>query len=489
MTDFQNRRISVIGAARSGVDAAMILARLGANVLLSDSQTAEQIGTERLAPLLAEGIRFVSYQKDNPEIALPPDTDLVVTSPGVPRTAPILSAAAERNIPIWSEIELAYRLTSMNQVPIIAITGTNGKTTTTLLIAHILQTAGRHATVAGNISADKIKRTLVNAAYTASNQQPLLVAEISSFQLEWVDRFAPHVAILTNVTPDHLNRHSSFEEYAQTKARIFAAQSANDWAVVNYDNPTAREIGEAGLPGRRAWFTRQTSPPTEGPCAWVRDGLIQARIGTGCATAILPISALPPTLPGDHSVENVLAATLATLTVGLPAEQIAEGVRSFPGVAHRMEWVADIEGIRYINNSMCTNVAAAVSSLMAMDRPTVVIAGGADKDLDYAPLASALHARATEVVLIGAVADKMERAFRAGGYTRLHHAPTLQTAVETARALASPGDSVLLLPACASFDMFRDFEERGVVFRDTVRALAAQVGAAPTTQNVARSDQ
>ena len=467
MDTFKGRQISVIGAARSGMDAARILSRLGAFVLLSDRQTREQIGPERLALLNGLGVDFVPGA--DTDMALPPQIELVVTSPGVPKTAPVLQAALERGLPIWSEIELAYRLTN---APIIATTGTNGKTTTTLLLAHILQTAGKNAVVAGNISADDIKRTLVEAAFEASSDT-ILDAEISSFQLEWVEKFAPRIAILTNITPDHLNRHSSFEEYAQTKARLFAAQTADDWAILNYDNPASRAIGESGLPGRRAWFTRQAAPPDAGDCAWVQEGFLTLRMGGGCATALMRETDLPPTLPGAHSVENVLAASLAAFALAVPAESIASAVRSFGGVAHRMEFVRDLDGVRYINNSMCTNVAAAVSSLLAMDRSTVVIMGGADKQLEYAPLAPALHEKAKHVILIGQVADKMEAAFLAGGYKRISRATTLEDAVMQARSFADAGEAVLLLPACASFDMFRDFEARGVAFRQAVHALAS----------------
>lgn len=466
MTDFRDKRISVIGAARSGLAAARILTRLGAHVLLSDSQTAEKLGTARIAEIEATGARFALGA--NTETALPAGTELVVTSPGVPKTAPVLQEAVRRGIPVWSEIELAYRLTA---APILAITGTNGKTTTTLLLGAILEAAGRNALVCGNVSADEIKKTLVEAAVEAE-QGAILVAEISSFQLEWVERFAPKVAILTNITPDHLNRHPSFEEYAQTKARLFAAQGPEDWAVLNYDNPVARAIGQSALPGRRCWFTRNPEPPDDGPAAWLQDGALAVRLEPkGPACAILPARDLPPTLPGAHSVENVLAASIAARAMGVEVETIAQAVRNFDGVAHRMERVAEINGVLYINNSMCTNVAAAVRSLEAMERPTIVIAGGADKGLDFAPLAPALRAKAKHLVLLGAAAAKMETTFRAGGYTDISRADTLQDAITQARARAVPGDAVLLAPACASFDMFTDFEARGVAFRDAVRAL------------------
>ena len=491
MTEFKDKHISVIGAARSGMEAARVLSRLGANVLLSDSQTAQQLGIARVAQLEELDVPFVLGA--DTISALPPETELVVTSPGVPKTAPVLQAAVQRNIPVWSEIELAYRLTD---TPIIAVTGTNGKTTTTLLIAHILQAAGWNALVAGNISADEIKRTLVEAAveveeekkqgtggeassfilHPSSFANSCIVAEISSFQLEWVETFAPHVAVLTNITPDHLNRHADFEEYADTKARIFAAQTSDGWAIVSYDNVPARDIGLkiAGQRdrGRVVWFGHgeEQTDANQG-AARVQDGFLTVRLSSGCSVAILRAEELPPTLPGTHSIENCLAASAAALAMNVPPETIANAIRTFPGVAHRMEFVADVDNVRYINNSMCTNVAAADSSLSAMDRPTIAIMGGADKELEYTPLVPALHAKAKSVVLIGQVADKMETTFRAGGYDAIHRAATLEAAVELARSLAQPGEAVLLLPACASFDMFRDFEARGVAFRKAVHAL------------------
>ncbi len=510
MDEFRNRRISVIGAARSGVAAAGVLTHLGAETLLAETQPAEKLGAARLAEITATGARFVANA--SVEAALPVGTELVVTSPGVPRTAPVLQEAVRRGIPIWSEIELAYRLTD---APIVAITGTNGKTTTTLLIAAMLQAAGKPAIIAGNVSADEIKRTLVDAAYSTrwppppsppprtgeggrerrltspllvrnerqgegaggevvkGDNSPILVAEISSFQLEWVERFAPKVAVLTNITPDHLNRHADFAEYAQAKARIFAAQGSDDWAVLNWDDPTAREIGLGGVPGRRCWFSRTACGPADGPLASVHAGMLQVALEDGSAPVpILPVAELPATLPGMHSIENVLAASAASLAMGADAEAIARAVRSFGGVAHRMEWVAEIEGVRYINNSMCTNIAAAICSLEALDRPAIVIAGGAAKGLDFAPLTPTLRAKAKHLLLIGEAAAQMEVVFRVGGYEAITRAASLPEAVAEAHRRAAPGDVVILSPACASFDMFADFEARGAAFRDTVRALA-----------------
>ena len=473
---FKGLRISVIGAARSGVSAARILTRLQAQVLLSDSSPLTKIGAERMAEIAATGARFVAGA--GVEEALPPETELAVTSPGVPRSAEVLREAVRRGIPIWSEVELAYRLAEM---PLIAVTGTNGKTTTTLLIAAMLEQAKRHPIVAGNISADEIKRTLVDAAFSTSKLAPeaerqagsaILVAEISSFQLEWVERFAPHVAVLTNITPDHLNRYDGFEDYAQTKARLFAGQAPEDWAVLNGDDPTVRRIGESGLTARRLWFTTQAEAPAAGPGAWAAEDRVQVRLlGKQTPEFTLPIREFSPALSGHHSVQNVLAAAAAALAVGADPEAIAEAVRTFPGVAHRMEFVREAAGVRYVNNSMCTNVAAAVSSLQSLNLPGVIILGGADKGLDFAPLVPALQKHARQVFLIGQAADKMEQVFRAGGYQVILRAETLEEAVKAAGRAARQGETVLLCPACASFDMFRDFEERGAAFRRAVNTL------------------
>ncbi len=469
------KRISVIGAARSGIAAARVLTLLGAEVLLSDSATTEKIGAERLAEIATTRARFAAPA--TPDEALPDGTELVIVSPGVPRDAAVLLAAMERGIPIWSEIELAYRLA---EAPMIAVTGTNGKTTTTLLIAAMLEAAGLPAIIAGNVSADEIKCTLTEAAFSTTRlapkterrtDSPILVAEISSFQLEWVERFAPHVAVLTNITPDHLNRYEGFSDYAQTKARLFAAQGPDDWAILNCDDPTTREIGESGLPGKRLWFTAQENTG-DVPLAWISDSFVHVRLSSdGEAVRLLHISEFSPALPGRHSVENVLAASAAAIAIGAAPEAVAEAIRSFAGAAHRMEFARELDDVRYINNSMCTNIAAAISSLRAIDRPSIAIMGGADKDLDFAPLVPVLNECARLVILIGQAAEKMERTFRAGGFERIIRSATLEEAVVLAKYAAHPQETVILCPACASFDMFRDFEDRGAAFRRAVQSL------------------
>lgn len=471
--NFTGKRISVIGAARSGTAAAAALTSLGANVLLSDSKSVDKFSADEIAVVKATGAEYVFSA--SVEQALPEGVELVVTSPGVPVNSPVLASAKNRRIEIWSEIELAYRLSKSQ---IIAITGTNGKSSTTLLIAAMLEASGLRANVCGNISADEIKKTLVEAAMQSrelpwdSMNAVTLVAEISSFQLEWVEQFAPKVAIITNITPDHLNRYNSFEEYAETKARILAAQDSDDWAILNYDDPITREIGMSPMKARRIWFTGNDEPPDAEPVAWVNSGILTIRMErNGKLLELLPVSEMPPALPGKHSVANVLMAGAAALAVGADPKALVDAVQSFRGVPHRMEIVADVRGVRFINNSMCTNIAASICSLNALDRPTIVIAGGVDKGLDFSNLTPSLHAHAKHLILIGEAADKMETAFRAAGYTSISRADSLEEAVYEAARLAVVGDAVLLSPACASFDMFRDFEARGEAFRQAARKL------------------
>jgi UDP-N-acetylmuramoylalanine--D-glutamate ligase len=253
---------------------------------------------------------------------------------------------------------------------------------------------------------------------------------------------------------------------------MFAAQRSSDFAVLNADDAATREIGESILPARRIWFTRSPAPPDSGPAAWIQDGVVCVRLSAESdPMPVIEPSQLPASLSGRHSLENVLGAAAAVCALGCRAEAAAEAVRQFGGVPHRMEIVTERLGVRYINNSMCTNVAASVSSLESLDRPAVVIAGGADKGLDYAALTPALAAHAKHLILIGEAAAKMENVFREGGYSAISRAADMASAVACARSIAIPGDAVLLCPTCASFDMFRDFEARGAAFRTAVLSL------------------
>lgn len=467
--EISDRYVSVIGAARSGLGAARVLQDLGAHVLLSDSRTIEQFDTEQRRAIESTGARFAAGA--TPEQAIPYGTDLVVTSPGVRRSADVLLRATDKNIPIWSEIELAYRLSPARM---IATTGTNGKTTTTLLIAAILRSAGFDAVAAGNISADEIKRTLIDAAYDAFKgrlNDRVLVAEISSFQLEWVDLFAPWIGLLLNVTPDHMNRHDTFEEYYAAKARMFEKQTESDWSLLNFDDEAIRKTGVRNTRSRRVWISAIQHPPSDSPRAYVAEGAMFVELNPGVPVEIMRVADMPETLPGLHSVFNALAASTAATIAGVEPHSIENAVRAFCGVPHRMEVVADVRDVRYINNSMCTNVAAAISSIHAIGRTAIVIMGGADKETDFSPLARSLSEDVRSVILIGSAAQKMETAFRSEGYYSISRADTLDEAVNMAAASAKRGEAVVLSPGCASFDMFRDFEARGAAFRAAVGKL------------------
>ncbi len=473
---FTDQKITVIGTGRSGLDAAWVLARLGAKVTLTDNKTEAEHSEEEHKAILQTGAAFVSYVQ-NLNGAFPDRTALVVTSPGVPKRAAILEEAERRGLPILSEIELAFRIT---QAPLIGITGTNGKTTTTVLAAQMLEASEREAIICGNVSADGLKKTLVSAAYETralpdSQKPPTLVAEISSFQLEWVENFAPLAAVLTNITADHLDRHKDFEEYSETKAQIFAAQTFGSLAIVNYDDPAARSIGETLPPERMIPFSLDLPDRFEYGAA-VRDGVLIVRLpGMLRFEPILPFTEFPDTLPGTHSLQNALAAAAAALHAGATPEGAAQAIREFKGVPHRMETVADINGIRYINNSMCTNVAAGIRSLEAMTRPTILLAGGVDKGSDFCSLVPALKNQTKFTLLYGKDAGKLERAFRESGYNTLERVETLEEAVRKAADLAVSGDTVLLAPICASFDQFTNFEQRGETFRKIVQRHAAEV--------------
>ncbi len=468
LEDIPGKKISVIGARRSGIAAARQLSQIGALVTLSDANVVPAFGSATNHLSEAENLNLIVTS--DPEVAVSDDTSLIVPSPGVPRDSPMLIRGQNLGIPIWSEIELAERFRIS---PMAAVTGTNGKTTTTILLASMLLEAGIEAIPCGNVSADEIKCTLLDAALSAkeTDPQPILVAEISSFQLEWVDQFAPDVAILTNITPDHMNRYASFEDYCATKSRIFAAQKSEQWAIIGLDNEASRRIGEAGVPSRLLWFSNETELPEGLYGGHVRDNILTVVLPGKEPVSLFPVSLLPPSLPGAHSIQNVLAASLAAILLGADAFSIQRAVTQFKCVPHRMEIIREMQGVRFINNSMCTNAAAAVSSLQGLDRPAVVIMGGAGKNLDYLPIASVLKEKAKYTILIGQVADEMESCFNDAGYSQTRRADSLSTAVSMAWDLASRGDCVILCPASASFDMFRDFEARGEAFRDAVRSL------------------
>jgi UDP-N-acetylmuramoylalanine--D-glutamate ligase len=461
VSDFANQLIGVIGAGATGLAAAPLLARLGARVRVFDAKPADLLGE---APARLE--QCAELRLGDPHYSTIEECDLVVTSPGVPRHAPVLQEALRRGQPVLSEIEVAYRVA---RAPIVAVTGTNGKTTTVMMIAAILRAAGRDVRVAGNTLAGGVQTPLIEAA-EAMPPNGWIVAEISSFQLEWVDRFRPRVAVVTNITADHLDRYRDAADYASAKARLLDAQEPGDAVVLNIDNAATRALADRAR-GRLLRFSRQ---PHEWEGCWVAGAgagrCIRGRLD-GVTRDLVQTAALR--VPGEHNVENALAACAAAMPLAVEPDAMSLALSHFEGVADRLEYVTTVRGVDYINNTMCTNVDAAVRSIEACDRPVVLIAGGRDKGLDFDPLGCAIARHVKALVTIGADGCRIAEAARAHGFDRITAAATMGEAVRTAARLAGAGDIVLLSPACASFDWYPGFEARGADFKAEVRKLAA----------------
>ena len=446
--ELKDKRVLVLGLARTGIATARFCIAHGARVTAVDDRGAEQFG-KAVGELQKIGCTL-AFGGDQSEIF--GQQDLIVPSPGVPSNHAGLIAARKAGIPVWSEIELAWRFLSGR---LIGVTGSNGKTTTTSLIGHILATSRKSVSVAGNIGTPLI------AHVDESKNDSITVAELSSFQLELINSFRPDISVLLNVTPDHLDRHSSFEEYGRAKARIFENQTERDAVVINADDPASAE--RAPSRPQVFWFSRKKRVVSG---AYLRNGQIVFR-REGEDTALLDRADIR--LRGEHNLENVLAAASAAFLAGVPPGEIAAGVRSFPGVEHRLEFVAEISGVSFFNDSKATNVDATIKALEAFPGGLFVILGGKDKGSDYAPLIPLLRERARAVLLIGAAAEKI--AAQLDDAMPFVRAGTLDRAVELAYQRAREGDTVLLAPACASFDQFENYEHRGRVFKQLVRAL------------------
>jgi UDP-N-acetylmuramoylalanine--D-glutamate ligase len=459
-----NKRVLVVGVARTGVATALFCAAHGAVVTATDSRTEDQVGAEvarlRAANVSLElgGHRAESFLRQ----------DLIIPSPGVPADAPVLQAARAEGVTVWSEIELAYRF---RKGKLIGITGSNGKTTTTSLVEHILRSASLSTILAGNIGTPLI------ACVDQMTHDTITVVELSSFQLELTQDFRTDISVFLNLTPDHLDRHHSMELYTKAKARIFANQREEDFAIVNADDAATTPLAPA-CP-HVYWFSRKQRV-AQG--AFLHGDAIVFR-DEGREEMVMNRQDVP--LPGAHNLENVLAAITAARIAGASAKAIAEAVRSFKGVEHRLEFVAEINAVRYYNDSKATNVDATAKALEAFPGRILIILGGKDKDSDYTVLRNLLHERAVLALLIGAAADKIES--QIDGSMAIVRAGTLDRAVELASESARAGDIVLLAPACASFDQFENYEHRGRVFKALVHELEQRVAELPSTNRGATS--
>ena len=444
------KKVLIVGMARSGIAAAQLLCREGAAVTVNDMKPRESFG-EKLDVLNDLPISFRLGEDGIDALA---GQDLLVISPGVPIDAPVVKAAMERKIPVTGELEMASRLAKGS---LVAVTGTNGKTTTVSLLGAMFEAAGKVAHVCGNIGYP------LSAAAMESRYDHVIVAEVSSFQLETTETFHPLTAAVLNVTEDHLNRHGTMEVYTGLKRHIFDAQDESNFAVLNGDDPICRQMAE-GLKGRVLFFSR-LHEVDQG--AFVRDGQIILRIGSE-EKAVCGVDEIR--IPGPHNLENALAAAAMAFTRGVPTPVIRQALRTFPGVEHRIEFTRELDGVRYINDSKGTNVDSTIKAVQSMKAPTVMILGGYDKHVSFDPLAEEIVKTPLieHCVLIGVTAPQIEAALRKAGYTAIRHAASMQEAVETCRSLAKRGSNVLLSPACASFDMFQDYEQRGRVFKEIV---------------------
>jgi UDP-N-acetylmuramoylalanine--D-glutamate ligase len=453
--ELKNKRVLVVGLGKSGIAAARFLKARGAQVTVSDIRPAGLIA--ELPALLDAGIMvetgshgLLTFRRQ----------DLIVVSPGVPSNTPELTTVRALGIPIIGELELG---TEFLQGQTVAITGSNGKTTTTTLIGEILQASGKPTLVGGNIG-----RPVVDMV-VESTPESWSVLEVSSFQLETIESFKPRIALVLNITPDHLDRHGSFEAYAAAKARITENQTADDFLILNAeDEPT--KLVAAKSKAQIYWFSPRRQVK-QGAFVHGESILFRAKEG-GEVEPIMPVAEVP--LAGAHNVENVLAAVCAARLAGVEAKTIREAVAAFHAVEHRLEFVRELGGVRWFNDSKATNVDATAKAVEAFPGGIWLILGGKDKDSDYSTLSPLLRARVKAVITIGSAAEKIES--QLAGVVKIERAGTMERAVAWARNEAKAGDVVLLAPACSSFDQFENYEHRGRVFKQLVGALEYKAG-------------
>jgi UDP-N-acetylmuramoylalanine--D-glutamate ligase len=443
--ELTGKHVFVIGMGRTGIECARFLVAQGATVTVSDLRPESEL-EDAMKSLAGLPIRYFFGSEDNGWLE---GTDYVIPSPGVPAENPLLIGAKTTGIPVLSEIELACRFC---RAPLVAVTGTNGKSTTTTLIGEMFKASGRKVFVGGNLGTPFIG--------AVASEWDWGVLEISSFQLEWVERFRPRIAVLLNVTEDHLDRYADFDDYRRAKQRIFEAQTESDFAVLNREDPRVWALS-AGVKARVVSFG--FSEVAEGVFA-AADTIVW-RAGAGEES--FPLARAK--IHGVHNVENMMAAIVAAKLAGIPRESIQQTLETFPGLEHRLEFVGEKHGVRYYNDSKGTNVGAVVKSLAGFSAPVILLAGGVDKGGDYGPLEEGIKRTVRRLVLFGAAKEVIARAL--GHLAETVIVESLEAAVRDAAAAAQRGDVVLLSPACASFDQFRNYAERGKVFRSLVESL------------------
>lgn len=443
--ELRDKQVLVVGAGMSGMAACRYLQKKGGKVLLADNKSRKDLlKNKAVAAFVRKGGELLSDNMMPEEITW----ELAVASPGVPLHLPLLNMTRAENIPIIGEIELAYQEA---RAPFIGVTGTNGKTTTTALIGHILKKCGVDALVGGNIG-----QALVDIV--GDFRGDYIVAELSSFQLESCIDFRPRVAVYLNLTPDHLDRHGSMEMYGAAKERIFANQEADDIAVLNADDPLVAAAAER-IKSRPLWFSLHHQP--ENGIYLEQDRLRYMVAGE----EQFSFAAADIFIQGRHNLQNAMAAFLAAAAIGLEPKKIAKAIISFRGVEHRLEYVKEIGGVIYVNDSKGTNPASTFQAIMAYERPMILLLGGRNKGSDFTELMLLAQQRVKTAVIYGEAAGELKKAADAVGYQSYIMAGDFEDAVAQARALALPGDVVMLSPACASWDSFNNFEERGKKFK------------------------
>lgn len=452
--DLQDKKVLVVGTGLSGVAAAELLAANGIEFDIFDgSETLTEADVRAKSDVLQTCpvlLRILPEQRMD-------DYSYVILSPGVPTDLPMVDALRAHGVKVWGEIELAY---AFSRGDVLAITGTNGKTTTTALTGEILKNYTSDVRVVGNIG---IPYTSMAGTMT---DDTVTVAEISSFQLETVEHFAPKVSAILNITPDHLNRHHTMENYIAAKERITEGQHADQVCVLNYEDAVLRAFGEQLKKKQKVLYFSSARVLSDG--LYLKDGDIYTAID-GNAKLVCHVNELK--LIGKHNYENVMAAVGIAQSFGVPLEKIRETVVRFTAVEHRIEYVAQVGGVRYYNDSKGTNPDAAIQGIRAMDRPTCLIGGGYDKQSQYEEWIGAFDGKVKKLVLIGATAKKIAQTCERMGFTDYVFADSLQEAVDICHDTAVSGDAVLLSPACASWDMFDSYEQRGQLFKEMVRAL------------------
>ncbi len=426
-----------------------LLVKKGATVTISDA-SKKLVSTRELALLKQKG---VNIQTGGHPVSLLSGTDYVIISPGIRSNLPLLQQARLKNIPVLSEIEVAYTYLAC---PVIAITGTNGKTTTTSLIGEIFRQSGRKTLVCGNIGLP------ISAVAAKTDWRSIVVAEISSFQLENIANFRPYISVILNITPDHLDRYPDFKAYARAKKRIYSNQERSDFAVINYDDPASRK--SAGKIDPKVVFFSRRKILSSG--VFIKNNTIYVRL-EGRQLKIIKTNELG--LPGPHNLENALAAIACGVLGGVELASMRKTLKIFRGVEHRLELAKTVKGVKYINDSKATNVDSVVKALESFKEKIILIAGGRDKGSPYQPLAKLVKQKVKALIVLGEARAKIKGEL--GMLTQTHEVKSLPAAVKLAQQLAQPGDVVLLSPACASFDMFQNYEQRGRVFKAEVNKL------------------